>query len=51
MFWSNLNFFLKKYTVGAVGTVAAPMNRFVGAVENHPYKCMICRDGMVEAAG
>ena len=39
MFWSNLNckfeFFLrKKYTVGAVGTVAAPTNRFVGAADN-----------------
>ena len=36
MFWSNLNckfgFFLtKKCTVGAVGTVAAPTNRFVWA--------------------
>ena len=45
MFWSNLNcnfeyFFTKKYTVGAVGTVTAPTNRFVGAagVISRPYK-------------
>ena len=36
VFWLILNckfkFFLaKKYTVGAVGTIAAPTNRFVGA--------------------
>ena len=63
MFWLNLNckfeFFLKKYTVGAVDIVAAPANRFVGPLqidlygrpENRPYKYMIYRDGLVEAAG
>ena len=29
MFWLNLNFFADKYTVGVVGTVAAPTNQFV----------------------
>jgi len=50
--WSNLNckfkFFLaKKCTVGAVGTVAAPTNRFVGAagVISRPCK-LICKGGL-----
>ena len=62
----NLIFFAEKYTVGTVGTVAASTNRFVGAADNTsrlyksicrgglgtaPYKCMICRDSWVGAAG
>ena len=53
MFWSNLNykfeFFLaEKCTVGAVGTVAAPTNRFAEAagVISHLYKS-ICREATV----
>jgi len=56
MFWSNLNykfeFFLaKKCTVGAVGTMAAPTNRFVEAagVTSRPYKS-ICKGGLGTAS-
>ena len=51
MFLSNLNckfnFFTEKYTVEAVGTVAAPTNRFAEAagVISRPYKS-ICKGGL-----
>jgi len=36
--------------VGAAIVPTAPANRFLGAAGNHPYKCMIHRDGMVGTA-
>ena len=46
----NLIFFVEKWFVGAIGTVATPTNWFIGAVWEPPYKYMIYRDGMVGAA-
>ena len=49
----NLIFLAEKCTVGAVGTVAVPTNRFVGAagVIRCPYKSVICSHPFVGAAG